>query len=68
MSLAVHRQSDAYSVNNAGAPVLVWTSDDTSKVVDVRTTTRCGLSVRKLQRQQMIMGLMSMSISFCIGM
>ena len=48
--------------------MLVWTSDDTSNVVDDLTTTRCGLSVRKLQRQQMIMGLMSMSISFCIGM
>ena len=72
--MAVHWQSGVYSVNNAGAPlsennkpVLVQTSDDTSKVVDDLTTTRCGLSVRKLQSQRMITGLMSMSISFHIG-
>ena len=66
-ALAVHWQSDVYSVNKAGAPELVRTSDDASKVVDVWTTRHCGLSVRKLQSQRMITGLVSMTISFRIS-
>ena len=69
--LAVHWQSQVYSMNNVGgsthpwrAPVLVRTSDDTSNVDDGLITTRCGMSVRKLHSQRMVTRLMSMSISF----